>query len=1070
MRPKNKIIKSCILICLFLLFSYSKVFSQEIVNFNSPWEVQTHLKHLNENKMFSDLEIFLKNNYSNSFLNLETRLYMTDDLANLYTTKLINFKKADEFNKQAQELYSSLIGSDLKTLPFSNYFNENRLTPDLFYPSPDSLKKDKKDDDEEWDNSSYEFDDDDEYDLDEDNGKLPTFDEYYAEEIENENANTSSSWSEPPFISLESKTLADRKDLVTELPQEMIEFVRREDLLATGDRIQGRKSLLQKNLGVQSTATKNVSLKNTNLLKNIETEGQANTLSEKKKNYLLAKYHWSSVSPGSHPDQYLPVIQFGEKAIGQIEETNMNGLVLLCQLHYWVGMSNLKTGQTEPGIDHLNKFDQAIEKLDQMALQKHQDQKTFIDDTETKIKAELREEQLSDQEWLDFWKDTKNFGSKLLEGVGQVAIIGAMGMVAYADGYNAAYGGQRMTPQDWKNIMEVAMKASSGITESSAEVRKDIEEIYQSDVTELQEKYFETEKNIEDSFFLQKNSLSPQQLKYARFMGPNEELEFFVAKGDGLSESGDTSDAKDLYMNALGLIEKQRATIDSDTKRIVFSGHRNSIYVKLIRISSQDNDAKQAFHLIERSKGRVFADLLESKNIQLARNEESDFYQSYLLKNAEMNEILSHGSISLDQIKYLEEHRGIQVSSKFRTTPLIEFNNLDQAKPITLEETENILARPTIDSNFVQYFVSPEKTIIVLAGGPFKTREIREVPVGKDELIKKISRFRKLISKGSEDQSDLLSLSQDLYETLIKPIASGISKKRLIISPHGPLHYLPFQLLHDGEKYLLEDYTLNYIPSATVLRYLADKSPIGPLEPEGDSEFIGSVADDSYCVPTWENNWGCSSSSSDRSIQYGHSDSKPPQSILLLGNPELDSTALNLPYSETEIDNAALFFPDALKLSRDQASETNVKNKASSYEVLHFATHATFDNDEPFNSSLLLASDGVNDGKLTVEEIYQLKLKPTLVVLSACETGLGKYSAGDEIIGFYRAFMYAGAKSIIATLWPIADEASSFLINEFYKSLRKNSLGESLRMAQLKTKEQYPDPVNWAGFVLVGRN
>ena len=98
------------------------------------------------------------------------------------------------------------------------------------------------------------------------------------------------------------------------------------------------------------------------------------------------------------------------------------------------------------------------------------------------------------------------------------------------------------------------------------------------------------------------------------------------------------------------------------------------------------------------------------------------------------------------------------------------------------------------------------------------------------------------------------------------------SKKRIIISPHGPLHYLPFQLLHDGEKYLLEDYTLNYIPSATVLRYLADKPPIGPLEPEGEPEFIGSVADNSSYLP----GWGTEGS-------YEHSDSKPPKSILLLG-------------------------------------------------------------------------------------------------------------------------------------------------------------------------------------------
>ena len=496
----------------------------------------------------------------------------------------------------------------------------------------------------------------------------------------------------------------------------------------------------------------------------------------------------------------------------------------------------------------------------------------------------------------------------------------------------------------------------------------------------------------------------------------------------------------------------------------MFSGHRNSIYVKLIEIYSQENDAEQAFHLVERSKGRVFADLLVSKNLQLARNEESDFYQSYLLKNSEMNEILSHGSISFDQIKYLEENRGIHVSSKFRTTPLIEFNNLDEAKPITLEETQGLLEKPTINSDFVQYFVAPEKTIIVLAG---RTPEIREVPVGKEQLIKKVSRFRELISEGSKSQDELLSLSQDLYEILIKPIAFKISKDRVIISPHGPLHYLPFQLLHDGEKYLIENHTLNYIPSATVLRYLANKSPIGPLEPDGETNFaattVTTTVDDSGYLPGWGTETVTES-------VYENQNSGPPKSILLLGNPDLDSEALNLPYSEIEIDNAATFFPESMKLSRSEASETNLKNKASSYDILHFATHATFDNDEPFNSALLLASDGSNDGRLTLEEIYQLKLKPSLVVLSACDTGLGKYSAGDEIIGFYRAFMYAGAKSIIATLWPVSDEATSYLINEFYQSLKKNSLGESLRMAQLKTKEKYPNPANWGGFVLVGRN
>ena len=177
-----------------------------------------------------------------------------------------------------------------------------------------------------------------------------------------------------------------------------------------------------------------------------------------------------------------------------------------------------------------------------------------------------------------------------------------------------------------------------------------------------------------------------------------------------------------------------------------------------------------------------------------------------------------------------------------------------------------------------------------------------------------------------------------------------------------------------------------------------------------------------------------------------------------------------MPYAEVEIDSSATYFSNPLKLLGDYATETNFKKHASSYDVLHFATHADFDNEEPFSSSLLLSADQHNDGNLTIGEIYQLELKPSLVVLSACETGLGKYSAGDEIIGFYRAFMYAGAKSIVATLWPISDQATSFLINEFYQALEKNHLGEALRLAQLKTKERYPSPLNWGGFILVGRN
>ncbi|MBT6295946.1 MAG: hypothetical protein HOJ14_05230, partial [Nitrospina sp.] len=113
MKPNSTSIATLTLIAFMWMFSHSRALAQEISHFKTPWEVQNHLKYLNEYKLFSELESFLKSNYSDASLNLETRLYITDDLANLYATKLINFKKADEFNKIALGLYSSIIVSDL---------------------------------------------------------------------------------------------------------------------------------------------------------------------------------------------------------------------------------------------------------------------------------------------------------------------------------------------------------------------------------------------------------------------------------------------------------------------------------------------------------------------------------------------------------------------------------------------------------------------------------------------------------------------------------------------------------------------------------------------------------------------------------------------------------------------------------------------------------------------------------------------------------------------------------------------------------------------------------------------
>ena len=120
------------------------------------------------------------------------------------------------------------------------------------------------------------------------------------------------------------------------------------------------------------------------------------------------------------------------------------------------------------------------------------------------------------------------------------------------------------------------------------------------------------------------------------------------------------------------------------------------------------------------------------------------------------------------------------------------------------------------------------------------------------------------------------------------------------------------------------------------------------------------------------------------------------------------------------------------------------------------------------SSGLLLAGGEKGDGKLKASEIFSLNLKADTVVLSACETGLGKITNGDEIIGLTRAFLYAGAPSVITTLWKVNDRASYELMREFYTNLKTTKKSEALRQAQLRIMKDYPHPFFWAAYELNG--
>jgi len=169
--------------------------------------------------------------------------------------------------------------------------------------------------------------------------------------------------------------------------------------------------------------------------------------------------------------------------------------------------------------------------------------------------------------------------------------------------------------------------------------------------------------------------------------------------------------------------------------------------------------------------------------------------------------------------------------------------------------------------------------------------------------------------------------------------------------------------------------------------------------------------------------------------------------------------------------------PGAVAYEDDEATEDRLKEISGKYDIIHLATHGQLYRENPLHSKVLFSASESNDGNLTVGEIFGLELSAYLVTLSACETGeiasyvAGKeFSAGDDLVGLTRAFIYAGTPSVVATLWPVADDPTVIMMEQFYRALRRDDKGHSLCEAQrfMIRESDYPPPVYWAAFVLFG--
>lgn len=264
---------------------------------------------------------------------------------------------------------------------------------------------------------------------------------------------------------------------------------------------------------------------------------------------------------------------------------------------------------------------------------------------------------------------------------------------------------------------------------------------------------------------------------------------------------------------------------------------------------------------------------------------------------------------------------------------------------------------------------------------------------------------------------------EELYGRLVAPLRAHLHNPRLLIVPHGVLHYLPFVALRDPRtaRHLIEDYTITYAPSASSLPFLrAKETPV-----KGKALVIGAPAGVSPDLPG--------------AMREAIAVAKALQTVPVTGRAARESLLYRL--------NADV-------------------------DLVHIAAHGFFERDAPLFSRLALAAGDGYDGNLEVHEILsEVDLQGVnLVVLSACQTGVGKGNAGDDIVGLTRALLYAGTPGVISTLWDIGDEATATLMDHFYsRLLGGDSVADALRYAQLRLLHgDHPDPRHWAAFTLHG--
>ncbi|MEP6764792.1 MAG: CHAT domain-containing protein [Gemmatimonadaceae bacterium] len=311
------------------------------------------------------------------------------------------------------------------------------------------------------------------------------------------------------------------------------------------------------------------------------------------------------------------------------------------------------------------------------------------------------------------------------------------------------------------------------------------------------------------------------------------------------------------------------------------------------------------------------------------------------------------------------------------------------------------------------------------------------------EIQPRIRRLVALVESGRDAATESRALGASLIVPLLARLDSA-RVSRVVFLPEGVLHRLPFSVLRlPDDRFLIERFEIAVAPSATVLTTLVTSAKQSTASPR-----VLAFAD---AAPA--------------KIRGDSAPESRLMTILFGSNPFFAKLA----GARNEVASIERVFAGTVLQTGSHATETYVKQRASSFDVLHFATHAVVDEWSGATAALALSPTAADDGFLDSSEIAQMQLKASLVVLSACRTVGGEVIAGEGVRGLTSAFLQAGARSVIATGWRVNDRDVVPIVTSLYEQLSSGKpVGASLRSAQLDAIKRGVSPTAWGAFILVG--